>query len=208
MLRDEGVELGVRAAGLLAGLGVRIGPGLSESEFGRIEEQYGVEFADDHRAFLAAGLPLNTPNPVVEGVCHSHAEPWPDWRGGDPESLRKALRWPVEGVLFDVEHQRWFWPGEWGTRPGEVSDAVEVARERLALVPQMVPVYGHRYLPPGRGTYGHPVLSMYQTDIVSYGSDLAEYVVKEFGGAELQEGVDGTGGGELRLTVPFWSELM
>ncbi|HEV2637629.1 MAG TPA: hypothetical protein VGX23_20925 [Actinocrinis sp.] len=89
-----------------------------------------------------------------------------------------------------------------------MSDAVEVARERLALVPQMVPVYGHRYLPPGRGTYGHPVLSMYQTDIVSYGSDLAEYVVKEFGGAELREVVGGAGGGELRLAVPFWSELM
>jgi hypothetical protein len=34
----------------------------------------------------------------------------------------------------------------------------------------MVPVYSHRYLPAGRGTYGQPVLSMHQTDIIFYGT--------------------------------------
>jgi hypothetical protein len=29
----------------------------------------------------------------------------------------------------------------------------------------MIPVYSHRYLPAGRGGYGHPVLSMYQVVI-------------------------------------------
>ncbi len=31
----------------------------------------------------------------------------------------------------------------------------------------MIPVYAHRYLPAGRGTYGHPVLSIYQTEAIS-----------------------------------------
>lgn len=35
-----------------------IEPGLSEAEFDRIERDFGFEFADDHRAFLAAGLPV------------------------------------------------------------------------------------------------------------------------------------------------------
>ena len=47
----------------------------------------------------------------------------------------------------------------------------------------MVPVYGHRYLPAGRGSYGHPVLSIYQTDIIVYGTDLADYIDNEFGGS-------------------------
>jgi hypothetical protein len=45
-----------------------IGPGLTESEFARIEQEHGFEFADDHRAFLAAGLPLNRPAVEEEGV--------------------------------------------------------------------------------------------------------------------------------------------
>ena len=35
----------------------------------------------------------------------------------------------------------------------------------------MIPVYAHRYLPAGRGTHGHPVLSIWQTDIIVYGTD-------------------------------------
>lgn len=42
------------------------------------------------------------------------------------------------------------------------------------------PRLGHRYLPAGRGTYGHPVLSIYQTDIIVYGTDLADYISCEF----------------------------
>lgn len=47
----------------------------------------------------------------------------------------------------------------------------------------MIPIYGHRYLPAGRGTHGHPVLSIYQTDIIVYGTDLADYINNDFGGS-------------------------
>lgn len=39
---------------------------------------------------------------------------------------------------------------------------------------------GDGRLPLGRGTYGHPVLSIYQTDIIVYGTDLADYINCEF----------------------------
>jgi hypothetical protein len=44
----------------------------------------------------------------------------------------------------------------------------------------MIPVCAHRYLPAGRGSYAHPVLSIYETDIIIYGTDLAEYISHEF----------------------------
>jgi hypothetical protein len=59
--------------------------------------------------------------------------------------------------------------------------ALEVAHDALGTVPQMVPIYAHRYLPGGRGTFGHPVLSIYQTDIVCYGADLVDYMCQDFG---------------------------
>jgi hypothetical protein len=60
----EGAQLGERAARLLALAGQHdIGPGLTDAEFTRIERDYDVEFADDHRAFLTVGLPLNRQAP-------------------------------------------------------------------------------------------------------------------------------------------------
>lgn len=204
MINNDGVLLGERAARCLARTGCcEIGPGLTEAEFARIEREYGFEFADDHRAFLAMGLPLNGPLPETEGVIYTHAKPWPDWRDDDPAKLRDALDWPIEGVLFDVQHG--FWQHEWGERPEAADEAVEVARTQLATVPRMVPIYGHRYLPAGHGSHGHPVLSMWQTDIIYYGSDLVEYVHREFGAPDGSPDHVRT---NPRATVPFWRDLV
>ena len=153
--------------------------GLTETELAQVEDKFG--FSDDHRAFLTAGLPVNTrPQPREPGVFYTHDQPWPDWRNSDPATLRVFLDWPAEGVLLDVEHNG-FWYHPWGPHPEQLSSALETARGMLAEVPVMVPVYGHRYLPAGAGTARHPVLSMWQTDIIYYGLDLADYIDREFG---------------------------
>jgi len=91
----------------------------------------GFEFADDHRAFLAAGLPVHPPEMAGRG--------FPDWRDGDPCVLLSQLAWPVEGLLFDVEHNR-LWPEEWGNRPSNRVEALRFAGHRLDSVPRMIPV--------------------------------------------------------------------
>ena len=186
---SAGEALGAAAAARLARLedrGHRIEPGLTEEEFARVEEEFGFAFADDHRAFLAAGLPV--------GAL------WPDWRDGDPDVLRGRLNWPIEGVLFDVEHNV-FWDTDWGERPRELGQAIAVAQRHLAHVPTLVPIYSHRYLPAGKGTFGHLVLSVYQTDIICYGADLDDYIEREFGAAHAVAG-------NPRPTVEFWREFI
>lgn len=154
---------------------------MTDAELTRIEQDYGFEFADDHRAFLAAGLPLDTPDaPFIPEVDRTGTWSWPDWRDGDPDDLRASLDMPHEGVLFQVEHHD-FWHPAWGQRPISTDQALEAARQHLAEVPRMVPVCGLRYLPAGRGTYGSPVLSIvYPTDMIAYGADLVDYVTREF----------------------------
>ena len=91
-----------------------IDAGLTDAECARVETEFGFQFADDHRAFLAAGLPVNTrPEPREPGVIYTHPEPWPDWRNGDPGALRALLDHPIKGVLFDVENNG-FWYAELG----------------------------------------------------------------------------------------------
>jgi hypothetical protein len=160
-------------------------PGLTDAEFVRIEDEFGFHFADDHRAFLAVGLPSG--------------RGWPDWRSTDREALRARLAAPVEGVLFDVA-QNDFWYEGWGLRPPPAEEAVAVARRYLMTVPRMVPLYAHRYLPAGLSD--HPVLSIYQTDIVPYGDDLRDWIHREFnlGAASEKPG--------RRATVPFWRDLI
>ncbi|MEU3750778.1 MULTISPECIES: hypothetical protein [Streptomyces] len=164
-------------------LGAEIGPGLGERELDAVEARFGFTFSADHRVFLAAGLPLGSSR-------------WPDWRDGDPEDLAGRLARPVEGVLFDVEHAR-FWHPSWPPRPAETSDALRLARSEMATAPRLVPVYGHRYLPGTAGAYGQPVLSVWQTDIIVYGNDLSDYLRYEFLGQ--------ASGAHGRLGVDFWS---
>ncbi len=74
--------------------------GLTDDELRRIEREFGFEFADDHRAFLASALPIG--------------DGWPDWRSAPRRSLQQRLRLPVDGILFAVEW-RDFWGGaDWG----------------------------------------------------------------------------------------------
>ncbi|MGX8903947.1 hypothetical protein ACR820_01475 [Streptomyces netropsis] len=171
------------ARGLQNLLRAQIGPGLSERELDAVEDRFGFTFSADHRVFLAAGLPHGSRR-------------WPDWRNGDPEDLAARLSQPVEGVLFDVEHNA-FWHPVWGPRPAETSDALQIAQSELATVPQLVPVYSHRYLPGTAGEWGHPVLSVHQTDIIFYGNDLADYIRHEFTGRASRF--------PAHATVGFWS---
>jgi hypothetical protein len=125
----------------------------------------------------------------------------PYWRGGEPAVLRRMVDWPVNGVLFDVEHSQ-LWFETWGPRPTTAEEAVAVARDELANAPTMVPIYAHRYLPAGRGTAGHPVLSMWQTDIIYYGLDLADYIDHEFGPRRPEDDW------HPQATVEFWKHLI
>ncbi|MFG2298378.1 hypothetical protein [Streptomyces sp. NPDC048603] len=178
------LPLTLEAAKELQGmLRTEIGPGLIERELDAVEARFGFTFSADHRVFLAAGLPHGSRS-------------WPDWRNGDPEDLAERLSQPVEGVLFDVEHNG-FWYPAWNPRPAETSDALQIARSELATVPKLVPLYSHRYLPGTAGECGHPVLSVHQTDIIIYGNDLSDYVRHEFTGRASSL--------PARATVGFWS---
>ncbi|MEU4242186.1 hypothetical protein [Actinoplanes sp. NPDC026619] len=173
------------AAELLAASGrFPIATGLSEQELSTIEHEFGFTFAPDHRAFLAEGMPSG--------------RGWPDWRSPDRVSLRERLAWPVEGVIFDVVENN-FWYEGWGFRPSEPAAAMAAAKGYLVTAPRMIPVYSHRYLPAAIGD--HPVLSVYQTDVVHYGNDLADWLNREFSLGKPAEH-------QARATVTFWRDLL
>lgn len=176
-------------ANLLRASGVLLEEGLSDPEVARVEQTFGIRFPPDLKALLQYALPVS--------------QNFPNWREPTAEiSIRERFAWPLEGIKFDIEYNG-FWLEKWGPRPEDLATAFEIAHEEVAKAPKLIPIYSHRYLPDEPCLVGNPVLSIYQTDIIYYGSDLANYFENELGrrGHQLHsfEGIR-----EIR----FWSRLV
>ena len=65
--------------------GVRIKPGLSDTEIMSVQSRYGFTFSPAHREFLRAGLAVDTV-PTRDG--------WPDWRDGESDELASRILHP------------------------------------------------------------------------------------------------------------------
>ncbi len=151
----------------LQAAGVIFDNGLTEREILVVEEKFGFRFPPDLKAFLMFGLPTGNR--------------WPNWRDVNDPYIPHMLIWPYEGMCFDIERSG-LWPVSWGDRPASLTEAFEVAKRKVDEAPKLIPIYGHRYLPDRPSLEGNPVFSVYQTDIICYGSNLWNYFQNEFHG--------------------------
>ncbi len=157
--------------------------GYSSTELDDAQAKYDLVFPPDLVALLRERRP-------VEGY---------DWRSDD-EAIRTMLKWPLEGILFDVEHNALWWP-EWGHRPETSDQRAEVLRSVVNDAPKLIPLLSHRYVPAEPNEAGNPVFSVYQSDVIHYGSNLADYFEREF--ADPRRPVS-----EPIKYIRFWSELV
>jgi len=175
---------------LTAGLrksGAQLARGLTDAELDLAETMLDFTFPPDHRLLLSIGVPIGTG--------------WPPWHDPHNPALRERLEWPTESIAWEVEHSdAWFL--DWGGRPDDPQEAASVARAKLATVPKLAPLYGHRYLPTAPSEAGNPVLSCYQTDVIYYGTNLLNWFECEFGQPRAQVP------GRVERRLPFWSSLV
>jgi hypothetical protein len=178
-------DVAVVAHRLLDYAGDPLDPGLSNDEVERVEARFDFRFAPVHRAFLSIGMP--------------RGPQWPNWRRGSLRVLRSRMQAPVDGVVADVlEHD--FWPAGWERRPAADAEREEVARDRLATVPTLVPLFADCYLPADDPRPRAPVLAVDRTIVSVVGHDLAHYVGRVFA-------VHDPAPAGRPLHVPFWSDL-
>src|SRR6185295_11347319 len=153
------------AVGVMGDCGIQFAPGLTASQVQAAEVAHGFNFPPDLRAFLEFALPVG--------------ERIPDWREPTSKSVLHALAWPADSLCFDIEHNG-FWLASWGPKPEKLEGAFALARDAVRAAPFLVPIYAHRYIPAAPCEAGNPVFSVYQTDIIYYGLDLASYLFAEF----------------------------
>jgi len=152
-------------ANMLRQRGIELAKGLTDAEVDRVQDSYGFCFPPDLRELLQYVLPTGPG--------------FPNWRDGSEESIRSRLAWPAEGICFDIEHNV-FWMEEWGPKPDDISAAIEIAQQEIAKAPVLIPICSHRFIPDEPHLSGNPVFSVYQTDIIYYGSNLTHYFANEF----------------------------
>jgi hypothetical protein len=175
-----------------------IEPGLSTQEITHAEAATGVTFPPLWQEVLKIVHPVELPEPPrsADGVLRWTR--FPDWRMRDPDSLQWMLDGPADGVLFDVEHNM-FWWRSWGDRPTVVSDALALARTQLAAVPRLTPLWSHLYV----GSIDQsPVFSIVQTDVYVPALTLESFVA---GTSQSESGIsiESYPLGD----VPFWTML-
>ncbi len=86
-----------------------------------------------------------------------------------------------------------------------MEERIALAERHLRSCPTLIPIYSHRYIPEQPHTAGNPVFSVYQTDIIYYGSDLISYLVHEFGIVLPSEWMSPRSSGTF---VEFWSDMI
>jgi hypothetical protein len=160
--------------------------GYSPDELDAAQDRYGLRFPPDLVELLLDRRP-------VDG--------W-DWRTDDAD-IRWALDHPLDGLLFDLEHNNLWWR-EWGERPASAGERAEVVTAIVKAAPPLIPLIAHRYIPAAPHEAGNPVFSVMQSDVIYYGADLADYFDREFNPATwsirpFPENV---------RFIPFWSELV
>jgi hypothetical protein len=154
----------------LAARGVYLSSGLSTSETEQLATTFGIVFPPDLLLLLQVALPVSPGFTPWRDALHSPA---------GAQELQARLTAPLEGLLFDVQLNG-FWLPEWGPRPAEAVAREQLVRHQYAHYPRLLSLYSHRYLPALPLLAGNPVFSVYQTDIIYYGYDLAHYLAAEF----------------------------
>jgi hypothetical protein len=139
--------------------------GASSVEIASIEAEIGFRLPED---FANLFQHLQDPGRVFF--------PWSNFKKQEYDDM---IHWVLKGIEFDIDHNK-FWLNRWVKRPTALSAALDVARKDFETWPKLLPIHSHRFLAAEPCRRGNPVFSIWQTDIIYYGADLAHYLVHEF----------------------------
>jgi hypothetical protein len=192
--------------------------GFSDAEIDSFEKIWNVRFPPDYRLFLQL---LGAPDrPMMmfgygdrkEERVQGESPSFYNWRT-DSDAIHEAMAWPLEGLLFDVEHNV-LWLDSWGVRPDDREGRQQRLSDLILEAPPLIPIIGHRYLLGMPIQAGNPVLSVYQSDIIFYGSDFREFLIAELSDLleiDHNEAYEVADEGITRTEIeriPFWGEII
>jgi len=181
--------------------GITIEEGLSDEEFEKIENFYSIKFPISLRTLFKSFLPIGS------GFYN-----WRDFSEENVTYIKNKLNWPLEGMLFDVVHNG-FWKKCFGPKTNDINENQDIVINYIKnssneIVPKLIPICGHRYVPCYPDVMNMPVISVYQTDIIYYGFDLEDYFENEFGAIDKCKNQADINYKKEEVNIPFWTEII
>ncbi|MCA8919461.1 MAG: hypothetical protein KDB32_10310 [Planctomycetes bacterium] len=146
--------------------GVKFSPGLSNSD---INNRFGFPIPPDLREFWSTVFPVG--------------KRWWDWRDRN-WSRRDMAERVADELQFNVESGD-IWLESWGPRPRHKAEARGVVVEWATKGPFLLPLFGHRFAVCEPVLPNTPVLSIYGSDWIYYGWNIASWLEQEFLGRDL-----------------------
>ena len=186
------------------------------------EHRWGVRFPPDYRLFLQRLYAVDRPMYAVQLHLDGSATRrdctafyrWLSDASDDIAAIQGRLDWLYDGLEFGIEHNA-LWLNGWEAPPPTLDARKACVRKLVAAAPRLLPIFGHRYLLAEPCQAGNPVFSVYQSDIIVYGTDLRTYLVHEFadvlniGGRQAQTAAASDLVTYARYaSIPFWGELL
>eukprot|EP00971_Amphidinium_carterae_P063368 1254099-Amphidinium_carterae.1 len=80
-----------------------------------------------------------------------------------------------------------------------MDQCLEIARVALQSCPRLIPSYKDRCMASEPCEAGQPVLSIHQSEIIRYGTDLAAFLAAQFHIEPVREALD-----TPAVIIPFW----
>lgn len=173
----------------LQNMGIYMEKGLDDNELKKIEYIYGIKFPKEYSSFLKTVLPIS------RGFYN--------WRNFDTSNInfiKGVMNKPFEGIINNLDEMDWC--DTWGDKPSCRQEYYSVIKKKLSKAPGLIPIFAHRYMPIYDAAFA-PVLSIYDLDIIYYGSNLEEYLENEFINKSIRNITF-----DSITPVPFWSDLI
>ena len=140
---------------------------LTDEEIANIEQIYNIKFPKTLIEFYKKGLPIDF------GFIN-----WRDTSEENIENIKKILYYPINSLLYLIENDS-YWVEDW-----PVFETIEERKqyfiETMKNEPIPIPIYKNRYILSSDKEENPAVLSFAGRDIIVYGSNLQDYLEKEF----------------------------
>ena len=115
-------------------------------------------------------------------------------------------------MLFDVAANG-FWKKCFGPKTNNIENDENIVINYIKnasneIVPKLIPIYSHRYVPCYPDVMNMSVISVYQTDIIYYGYDLEDYFKREFGTIGISKEKADINYEKKLVEIPFWTDII
>ena len=179
--------------------GFTLEKGLSDEEFEKIENFYSIKFPISLRTLYKSFLPIDFYN-------------WRDFSQDNVSKIKAKLDWPLEGMLFDVAANG-FWKKCFGPKTNNIENDENIVINYIKnasneIVPKLIPIYSHRYVPCYPDVMNMSVISVYLTDIRYYGYDLEDYFKNEFDNIGIYKEKSNINYEKKLVEIPFWTDII